>query len=928
MLAERSAFVPQLTVDYQIVASRTSGQNAAFLMAVLGGLALLLASAAAPQAAGAGGGKSRSVGLVGSVRSVQYVRSGQSGKSAAPVVRLGKEALALPSIGDHALRIITPTLLELSLVSTKSPNSRVDRWDFIEDNGTLHVPARSQFRVTAAGTQVSVAEIGFKRRVRYAPLKVRDLRIGNCIYLRLTSPIPDGAVVEVTNPDSKVWAASLSFSGRADIQRYSPAIHVNQAGYMPGEAKMGLVGYYLGSMGEMPVSGLSRFNLVDVRTGKVVYSTELKPRPDRGWTYPTPQYQQVLAADFSAWKTPGEYRLQVAALGSSLPFRIDEGTAALFARTYALGLYHQRCGAENALPFTRFVHGPCHTAPADVPTMANRSVQRQLSGESANYKSNPRHTAPQLKDVNSSLYPYVRQGTVDVSGGHHDAGDYSKYTINSAALIHSLVFAADNFPGAGDLDNLGIPESGDGKSDLLQIAKWEADFLAKMQDTDGGFYFLVYPRGRAYENDVLPDHGDTQVVFPKTTSVTAAATAALAQAASSPRFKRNYPEVSARYLRAAKKGWVFLERAFARYGRDGSYQKITHYGDTFMHDDEVAWAAAELFLATGESKYHDELRSHFDPADKETMHWGWERLFDSYGCAIRSYAFGAKSGRVTDQQLDPAYLAKCRTEIIAGGDDHVSWATDSAYGTSFPIESKRFRTAGWYFSTAQAFDIAVAEVLNPRPDRMQAILTNINYEAGCNPNNIAFLTGVGWQRQREIVHHYAMNDRRVLPPSGIPLGSIQEGFMYLEKYGKELGALTYPGDGSATSPYPFYDRWGDSFNVATEFTIPIQGRCLAVTAWLMARSSLKAQKWRTAQARLVGLPDRVKSGVPFTVSLQAPGLDSSDAQIVWEASGNEPRFGQTFTFTPAKGGAQWIEAEALWPDGRRVSAALEFNATD
>src|SRR5256886_3457186 len=54
-----------------------------------------------------------------------------------------------------------------------------------------------------------------------------------------------------------------------------------------------------------------------------------------------------------------------------------------------------------------------------------------------------------------------------LSGGHHDAGDYSKYTINSAALIHYLVFAVDAFEGVGELDNLGIPESGDGKSDLL-----------------------------------------------------------------------------------------------------------------------------------------------------------------------------------------------------------------------------------------------------------------------------------------------------------------------------------------------------------------------------------------------------------------------------------------------------------------------------
>jgi hypothetical protein len=58
------------------------------------------------------------------------------------------------------------------------------------------------------------------------------------------------------------------------------------------------------------------------------------------------------------------------------------------------------------------------------------------------------------------------------------------------------------------MDNLGIPESGDGIPDVLQEAKWEADFLAKMQDADGGFYFLVYPKGREYESNVLPENGD------------------------------------------------------------------------------------------------------------------------------------------------------------------------------------------------------------------------------------------------------------------------------------------------------------------------------------------------------------------------------------------------------------------------------------
>jgi len=95
-------------------------------------------------------------------------------------------------------------------------------------------------------------------------------------------------------------------------------------------------------------------------------------------------------------------------------------------------------------------------------------------------------------------------GTVDVSGGHHDAA-ITANTRSHAQLVHLLVFAADSLPGVGALDNLGIPESGRWKKVIfLQEAKWEADFLAKLQDADGGFYFLVYRATANTKNDVLP----------------------------------------------------------------------------------------------------------------------------------------------------------------------------------------------------------------------------------------------------------------------------------------------------------------------------------------------------------------------------------------------------------------------------------------
>lgn len=827
--------------------------------------------------------------------------------------------LALPPVGAQWVRVLSPTMLELTRINTKAPDARVTSWDWVDDNNLPKLPTPGAFRVQANGKSIEVLAVGFKRRPLYAPLAIRDLRIGNYLYLKLAAPLAEGAKIEVTGPE-----LPRQFSTQFKSAGLSPALHVNQVGYLPSQPKTAIVGFYMGSLGELEVP-TRQFQIIESGSGKAVFNGELKPRRDEGYTYTVKPYQQAWQAGFDELKTPGTYRLRVAGLGVSYPFVINDGVAANITRTYALGLYHQRCGVENALPFTRFSHQACHTAPADVPTMEFAKMQAKLAGMSENFKSNPRHSASQLKSTESSLYPFVKQGKVDVSGGHHDAGDYSKYTINSAQLIHHLVFAADVFPGVAALDNLGLPESGDGLSDILQTAKWEADFLAKMQDDDGGFYFLVYPRERAYENDVLPDKGDPQVVFPKTTAVTAAATAALAQTASSPTFRKQFPQAAALYLEKAKKGWAFLQRALEKHGRDGAYQKITHYGDTFMHDDELAWASTEIYLATGDLTAHEQLLKHFDPSSREATKWGWVRLFDAYGCAIRSYAFAAQSGRVQQDKLNAGHLQKCEEQITLGGQDQVKWAQANAYGTSFPIESKRFRNAGWYFPLSSAFDIAVLEQLKAAPENNETILSNLNFESGSNPNNVTFLTGLGWKRQREVVHQYAMNDRRVLPPSGIPLGAVQEGFPYLEKYKRELGTLTFPSDGDKENAYAFYDRWGDTFNTSTEFVVINQARGLATAAWLMTNTSQARQAWRSTVAKIELSKTKIKAGESITAKLSVESLPLNEVQIVWETNGSEPIIKRDYSFTPLAG-PQWIEAEAVWPDGRRAFAIAQFTA--
>ena len=101
--------------------------------------------------------------------------------------------LAMPEVGAYGLRVLTPTVVELTLIGSKDAYpARPEGWDFIV-NQVASLPPALKFAVTANGQPVAVQAVGFKRRPIYAPEK-RDLRIGNHIYLTLATPVGEGQV--------------------------------------------------------------------------------------------------------------------------------------------------------------------------------------------------------------------------------------------------------------------------------------------------------------------------------------------------------------------------------------------------------------------------------------------------------------------------------------------------------------------------------------------------------------------------------------------------------------------------------------------------------------------------------------------------------------------------------------------------------------
>jgi hypothetical protein len=844
--------------------------------------------------------------------------------------------LQLPPVGSSILHVLTPNVVELELINTvPQGSSAVTSLNFVSSSGVITAPAAGEFTVSVGGQTVSVSSVHFKRRVLYAPLNTYDLRVMNCIYLTLSSSAADNQTVTVTNPDQSLWPTGQTFTAVTDPLRYSPAIHVNQEGYVPEFTKQAMVGFYLGDGGEMSVAAGTPFNVVDASTSAVVYSGTLSAQPgDVGYTTNPLPYQHVLMADFSSYQTPGQYYLEVQGLGASLPFLINEGIAMAWTRTYALGMYEQRSGMAVSMPFTRFTHAADHTAPALVPVPDTSSqfsfTWNCIKGYATTVNTNNApQVAPFLTNNETSLYPYVNTGTINTTGGHFDAGDYSKYTENSAQLVHELIFAVDNVPGMKTFDNLGIPESGDGIPDVLQEAKWEADYLVKLQDADGGFYFLVYPLNREYEGNVLPENGDQQVVWPKNTSVSAAATAALAEAGSSPAMKKYYPQQAAGYLAAAQKGWQFLTAATAAHGANGRYQKITFYSDNWTDKDEYAWASAALFAATGDATYSSFLEQTGlpDPTDSSTFRWGWWRMAEGYGNAVRAYAFAVRSGRLQASQLDSAYLAKCEQTIVNAGNDAVTWVQDNPYGSPFPPATKAVLGGGWYFSLDQATDMVTAYLVSPSQNYINGLVSAMNYEGGTNPNNVCYLEGLGMKRQQQVVSQYAQNSRRVLAPSGFVVGQVTAAYEYLNEYGSLLSNLSYPTDSGNGVTYPYYDRWSDAYNVTNEQITVNLARSMISVGFLASLTNVSGNAWVAPSNASIALPSSAATlGQPAQLTVSVPGQDMTNARIVWEARDQSPAFGSTFSDTPVNVGDQWVEAEVEWPDGRRAFAIGDFQA--
>ena len=201
--------------------------------------------------------------------------------------------------------------------------------------------------------------------------------------------------------------------------------------------------------------------------------------------------------------------------------------------------------------------------------------------------------------------------TADVAGGWHDAGDYNKFSVNtalsSALLLYLFDLKEDHFTDG----QLYIPESGNGMPDILDELKWALNWMMKMQRHDGAVYHKVSQK--KWIGEYLP-HEDPAVryLFETSTAATASFTAVSALAA---RLFRDYdPDYSDVLQKSALRGWGYLIKNPVNKPLDGFKNPPDvsggEYGDKDDRDERL-WASVELFRLTEEESFLTYFRESY-----------------------------------------------------------------------------------------------------------------------------------------------------------------------------------------------------------------------------------------------------------------------------------------------------------------------------
>ncbi len=536
-----------------------------------------------------------------------------------------------------------------------------------------------------------------------------------------------------------------------------PRVRVNQVGYLPNASKIATVV----SDARQPL----KWTLRDAAGATVAEGATTVFGDDAS------SGDHVHLVDFGATTRQGRGFVLHTGDAASDPFDIEKDVYAQMKYDALAYFYHNRSGIPVEMPY---------------------AGHAQWTRPAGHRPDRARCTPPSiLARTGWSSQPCDYE--LDVTGGWYDAGDHGKYVVNGGIATWTLLnlYERSTLLGAGNGDlgdgKLNIPEAGNGVPDILDEARWELEFMLKMQvpagrPLSGMVHHKVHDD--AWTGLPLAPHDDTRPRYlrPPSTAATLNLAACAAQAARL--FEPFDAEFSKRLLTAAESAYAAARQHPALLAPDDARDGGGAYDDGYV-DDDFYWAAAELYLTTGKETYGTDVRgsrhhTSLSGADglESIMTWG------------RTDGLGAISLAVARGKLPEPERQAQRARIVAVADRYLEAASNGGYRLPFAAKEDGYPWGSNSFVLNNMLVLALAGDFTRDERYFHAVADGMDYLLGRNAMAQSYVTGYG-ERPLEHPHHrfWARQASEAFPEpppgaiSGGPNSGLQDPYMQAGRAG-------------------------------------------------------------------------------------------------------------------------------------------------
>jgi len=570
-------------------------------------------------------------------------------------------------------------------------------------------------------------EIGSWRLNEHRPLEISkwvtpkwdevEFEYEHRIYLRFGDAFVQGKPYVLTSPHG---TATFSFD---DALVVCESIKTNQSAYSALSTKR-FANFAIwianGKVERLP-GPLPRYRVMEIDSGKEIAEGGLQ---EIGHCENAGDF--VYRIDLSGVPKGGPYKIVIQGIGCSYPFGVGGDFSDRLAYIAFRGLLHERCGMEQKTPyFDHDIRDACHTR-VYVTDSQPKEAKIDISADDP---------------------------MITVHGGYHDAGDCDRRDHHMMAPI-CLLSMYDAFPQYFTDRQYNIPDKfdsnyapigqGNGIPDVIDEAAWGTLVFEYLQEENGGVRSGIerngYPEDGPTVDEDKAEYGTFRVSAPSS-CLAAGLFAHLARA-----LKPYDPDRAEVLRRRAEKAWHFAS------DQAGPAHKLYYY--------------TQHYLLTGDRESHQGLIGNASVAQEylerhednpRSIHKG-EIVF---GVHFASY--------LMDRQRDknPRVVRIFEESIRKTADKRVAELQANPYpnGTRNP-------NRWWGSQTAQgqyAESCILQWRLSGEQRYIDAASVLMDYNQGLNPVGKCYLTGIGFDRTWDPLHHdsYPMKAQGWGPAPGL-----------------------------------------------------------------------------------------------------------------------------------------------------------------